>query len=57
MNLGPKGISIKNLSEKEFEHKLVDLMNNQSYKTNATTISKKMKVENDIDKLYDMIIN
>jgi len=54
--LGPEGISIKNLAEKEFEHKLIDLMNNQSYKNNATIISEKMKTESDMDKLYDMIV-
>jgi UDP:flavonoid glycosyltransferase YjiC (YdhE family) len=57
LHLGPKGISIKNLDEKIFEIRLLDLMNNPSYKNNAAIISEKMKTENDIDKLYDMITN
>lgn len=57
LNLGPKGLSIKNLVEKKFEYKLLDLMNNPSYKKNATIISEQMRGESDFDKLYDMIIN
>ena len=57
LHLGPEGISIKNLDAKTFERKLLDLMNNPSYKNNAIIISEKMKTENDIDKLYNMIIN
>jgi len=48
--------SIKKFNEKEFEHKLLDLLNNQIYKNNAIIISEKMKAESNIDKLYDMII-
>jgi sterol 3beta-glucosyltransferase len=57
LHLGPEGISIKKLDEKTFECKLLDLMNNLSYKSNAIIISEKMKTENDIDKLYNWIIN
>jgi sterol 3beta-glucosyltransferase len=56
LGVGPQGISIKNLDEKIFEHRLLDLMNNPSYKKNAIMISQKMNTESDIDKLYDMII-
>ncbi len=57
LRLGPEGISIKKLSKEKFEFKLLDLMNNSSYKTNATMISEKLKAESNIDMLYDMIIN
>jgi UDP:flavonoid glycosyltransferase YjiC (YdhE family) len=57
LRLGPEGIPIKKLDEKNFERKLLDLMNNPFYKSNATIISEKMKTESDVDKLYNMIIN
>jgi UDP:flavonoid glycosyltransferase YjiC (YdhE family) len=50
-------MSIKNLNEKNFESKLLDLMNNESYKRNTRLISEKMKAESDKEKLYDMIVN
>lgn len=56
LHLGPKGMSIKNLSEKNFECKLLDLVNNDSYKRNAKLISEKMKTESNKDKLYEMIV-
>jgi len=55
LQLGPEGISIKNLEEKTLEYKMLDLMNNQFYKENAIIISEKMKTESNIDKLYDLI--
>ena len=56
LHLGPKGMSIKNLDEKTFESKLLDLINNVSYKRNAKLISEKMKSESNKDKLYEMIV-
>jgi sterol 3beta-glucosyltransferase len=55
LHLGPEGIPIKDLNEKILEPKLLDLMNNQSYKSKATIISEKIKTENDIEELYEMI--
>lgn len=57
LNLGPKGMSIKNLNKKDFEIKLLDLINNEDYKKNAETTSEKMKIESNKEKLYKMIIN
>ena len=57
LDLGPEGMSIKNLDEKCFEHALLDLMNNVSYKNNAARMSEKMQTESDLNKLYNMIIN
>ena len=55
LHLGPEGIPIKDLNEEILERKLLDLMTDQSYKSNATIISEKIKAENGIDKLYEMI--
>ncbi len=57
LHLGPKGMSIKHLNEKNFESKLLDLINNESYKRNTKLISEKMKTESNKDKLYEMIVN
>lgn len=57
LNLGPKGIPIKKLSEINFENKLLALMNNDSYKINAQMIGEKMSIESNKDKLYDLILN
>lgn len=57
LHLGPKGIPIKKLNEKNFETKLLDLINNKSYKRNTRLFSEKMKAESDKDKLYDLIVN
>lgn len=57
LHLGPKGIPIKKLDEKIFERRLLDLMNNPSYKNNAAIINEKLKTETDIARLYNMIIN
>ncbi len=56
LHLGPKGISIKNLNEKDFENKLLDLINNESYKRNAKLISEKMKTESNKNTLYELIV-
>lgn len=56
LKLGPKGISIRKFNEKDFETKLLDLYNNKDYKKNAIAISKKMQVESNKDKLYEIIM-
>lgn len=57
LNLGPKGVPVKKLGKDNFEAKLRDLINNETYKRNAQAVGEKMKVESDQDKLYDMIVN
>ena len=57
LHLGPQGISIKKFNEKDFEIKLLDLINNETFKRNAKLISEKMKTESNKDKLYEIIIN
>ena len=56
LQLGPKGIPIREFNEKEFEIKLLDLCYNKDYKKNALMISKKMQFESDKNKLYEMIM-
>jgi UDP:flavonoid glycosyltransferase YjiC (YdhE family) len=56
LQLGPKGISIRKFSEKEFEPKALDLYYNKDYKKNASMMSSKMQSESDKNKLYEMIM-
>lgn len=56
LKLGPQGISIRKFNEKEFEIKLLDLYYNKDYKKNALMISKRMQVESDKNKLYEIIM-
>lgn len=57
LNLGPKGIPIKKFNEKDFENKLLDLVNNETYKKNALAVSENMKTESNREQLYKMIVN
>ncbi|NOU58944.1 glycosyltransferase [Marinifilum caeruleilacunae] len=56
LEVGPKGNSIKKLNRKNFESKLLDLLQNPVYKKNAETIAKQMRNENDIEKLLELIL-
>ena len=53
LHLGPGCIP----NETTLKYKLIDLVNNQIFKNNAVAISEKMKTENDIDNIYDLIIS
>ena len=57
LGVGPKGISIKKLNEKDFEFKLLDLLENEGYKKKAILIASKMQNESNTDKLYEMIMS
>lgn len=57
LNLGPKGIPIKKFNEKDFENKLLDLVNNETYKKNALAVSENMKTESNREQLYKVIVN
>jgi len=57
LKLGPDGVSIKKLDRHNFESKLLDLMNTESYKKNAVLISKKMEIESNKDVLYQRIVD
>lgn len=54
--LGPKGVSISNLSEKNLESLLIDLTATKSYKTKAIQMSKSLQTENFEEELINTII-
>jgi hypothetical protein len=53
--LGPEGIPISKLTEVEFEHRLADLYNNDSYRVNTLEISRMMSTEADPERLFNII--
>lgn len=53
--LGPEPLPIKNLSEPEFESRLIELYNRDAYKTEALSISNAMATEADRAALYEFI--
>ncbi|WP_236978864.1 glycosyltransferase [Membranihabitans maritimus] len=54
--LGPKGISIKKISEENLEPKVLDLFNNKSFKENAERIAVSIKNEDYEELLYQFLI-
>ncbi len=55
-SVGPKGIRIDKITTKNLEPKILELMNNSSFKKNAEKIAVKIKKENFKDKLYKTIV-
>ena len=53
--LGPKGIRVSELTESEFEPKLLDLLRNEEYGRNAQAMSELMRSEADRNRLFDLI--
>ena len=53
---GPKGIKISKISTKEFELKIIGLVNNKSFKKRAEQIALEMKQEDFKNELYKTII-
>lgn len=56
LGIGPVGIAISKIKSKNLEPKILDLLQNQSYKIKAHNISKKIKEENYKESLYKTII-
>jgi UDP:flavonoid glycosyltransferase YjiC (YdhE family) len=56
LEAGPKGISVRKLSRQSLEPKILDLFNNQTYKSNAIRISEKMKHEDFKSALYETLV-
>jgi len=54
---GPKGIEISKINTKNFESKVLDLMNNDGYKKRAEQIRDKMDKEDLKEELYNLIIS
>jgi len=55
--LGPKGIQITKITEKNLEPLILDLINNTAYKEKAEEISQKMKREDLEEELYRFIMD
>ena len=55
LQAGPKGIPIGKLSEKRLEPRLLDLMQNQTYKQNAKQIAADMVHEEEKQKLIELL--
>ena len=55
--IGPKGVKIGNISIRNLEPKILDLLNNHLYKKNAELIANQMQKENFTERLYRMIID
>jgi UDP:flavonoid glycosyltransferase YjiC (YdhE family) len=56
MGIGPKGISISRITNKNLEPKVLELLNNKSFKEKSVKIGNQMKNENFKDELYKTII-
>ncbi|MCD8267011.1 MAG: glycosyltransferase [Parabacteroides sp.] len=55
LGLGPERVKIKNVSEKELEGKICDLVNNQGYKKNAAAVGEQIRSENGLESLCQYI--
>jgi UDP:flavonoid glycosyltransferase YjiC (YdhE family) len=56
IGVGPKGVKISRLTNKNLEPKVLELLNNKSYKEKSTKIGNQMKEEDFKDELYNTII-
>jgi len=56
MGCGPKGIKINNLTGKNLEPKILELVNNSSYKKNAEQVAGQIRTESLEEELYQFII-
>ena len=55
LGVGPKGVYISKITNKNLEPKILDLFYNHSYKIKASEISKKIRAENFVERLYETI--
>jgi sterol 3beta-glucosyltransferase len=56
LGVGPKGIKIKKINNKNLEPKILELLNNRSYKEKSEKIGEQMQKEDFKDELYKTII-
>ncbi len=56
LNAGPKGPKISKLNTKIFERKLLELINTDTYKSNAEAIASKMEIEHLETEFYNALI-
>jgi len=57
MGVGPKGIKISKITNKNLELKVLELLNNRSFKEKSAKIGNQIKKEDFKDELYKTIIN
>ncbi|MBW1846954.1 MAG: glycosyltransferase, partial [Deltaproteobacteria bacterium] len=57
MGVGPKGVKISRITNKNLELKVLELFNNRSFKEKSAKIGNQMKKEDFKDELYKTIIN
>ena len=56
MGVGPKGIRIDKITTKNLEPKILEIVNNSSFKKNAEQVANQMKKENFREELYNSIV-
>jgi sterol 3beta-glucosyltransferase len=56
LGAGPKGINIGKITLKNLEPKILELLNNSSFKKKAEQIANQMKEENFREEIYNSII-
>ena len=56
LGLGPRGIVVSKITKQNLEPKILDLFQNQAYKTKAAQVSREMKGEDFRERLYETII-
>lgn len=56
LGFGPKGIVVNKITKQNLEPKVLDLFQNQAYKTKAIQVSKEIKDEDFRERLYETII-
>jgi len=56
LGFGPKGIVVNKITKQNLEPKILDLFQNQSYKTKAIQVSKEIRDEDFRERLYETII-
>jgi len=57
LGVGPKGVKISRITNKNLELKVLELFNNRSFKEKSAKICNQMKKEDFKDELYNTIIN
>ena len=56
LGVGPKGLKVSKMANKNLEPKILELLNNRRFKEKSEAISKQMKKEFFKDELYKTII-
>ena len=56
LGVGPRGIKVSRMTRKNIEPKILELLNNKSYKGNSERIGKQLKEEDYKEELYQSII-